>query len=277
MARLPDGRILTMYAPGRPFKEADLEGPEQPVYLRLSSDHGQTWNEPQRVFAYPAGRGSFSQKIYPLVDRKGNIHAFNIRYYRFPKRGTQATGYSELIHTLSRDEGKTWSPPNRVDFGHAYSGAINSIIELKSGRLLVALSYMSDRFVESAQQFEFRCVFSYSEDGGETWKLGTDNLTVPIGPLVVHPGAIEPVLVELKEGRVWMIFRTQTLRFLRVVFERRWENLDPSKPDADHGARFTRCDPAAQQWSTASGLERCLSVPDHRQLAAIPPHRPFQR
>ena len=213
MARLPDGRILTMYTPGRPFKEADLEGPEQPVYLRLSSDHGQTWNEPQPVFAYPAGKGSFSQKIYPLVDRKGNIHAFNIRYYRFPKRGTQATGHSELIHTLSRDGGKTWNPPNRVDFGHAYSGAINSIIELKSGRLLVALSYMSDRFVESAQQFEFRCVSGYSEDGGETWKVGTDNLTVPLGPLVVHPGAIEPVLVELKEGRVWMIIRTQTLRF----------------------------------------------------------------
>ena len=213
MARLPDGRILTLYTPGRPFNESDLEGPEQPVYLRFSSDHGRGWSEPLHAFSYAPGKGSFSQKIYPVVDRKGNIHAFNVRYYRFPKRGTQTQGYSELIHTLSRDGGKTWSPPNRVDFGHAYTGAINSIIELKNGRLLVALSYMTDHFVESAQQFEFRCVATYSDDGGETWKVGNDNLTVPLGPLVVHPGAIEPVLVELKDGRVWMIIRTQTLRF----------------------------------------------------------------
>ncbi len=213
MARLPNGRLLTLYTPGRPFKESDLEGPEQPVYLRFSSDHGRAWSEPQHAFAYPAGKGSFSQKIYPLVDRKGNIHAFNVRYYQFPKRGTQAKGYSELVHTLSRDKGKTWSPPNRVDFGHAYTGAINSIIELKSGRLLVALSYMSDHFVENAQQFEFRCVASYSDDSGETWNVGADNLTVPLGPLVVHPGAIEPVLMELTNGHIWMIIRTQTLRF----------------------------------------------------------------
>jgi len=213
MARLPDSRLVTLYTPGRPFKESELEGPEQPVYLRFSSDHGRGWTKPKRAFAYPAGKGSFSQKIYPLVDRKGNIHAFNVRYYRFPKRGTRTTGHSELIHTLSRDGGKSWNPPKRVDFGHAYTGAINSIIELKSGRLLVALSYMSDHFVESAQQFEFRCVASYSDDGGATWRAGADKLTVPLGPLVVHPGAIEPVLMELKDGRVWMVIRTQTLRF----------------------------------------------------------------
>jgi predicted neuraminidase len=232
MARLPYGRLITMYTPGRPFKESALDGPEQPVYLRFSSSDGNNWSKPQLAFSYPAGKGSFSQKIYPLVDRAGHIHAFNVRYYRFPKRGTRDHGYSELMHAASHDAGKTWSVPNRVDFGHDYTGAINSIIQLKNGRILVALSYMSDRFVESAQQFEFRSVASYSDDDGRSWTVGADNLTVPPGPLVVHPGAIEPILMELKDGRVWMIIRTQTLRFYESFSRdegKTWSTPAPTK------------------------------------------------
>lgn len=232
MARLPDGRLITLYTPGRPFKESAVAGPEQPVYLRFSSNHGDSWSKPQLAFSYSAGKGSFSQKIFPLVDRAGRIHAFNVRYYRFPKRGTQDHGYSELIHAASHDAGRTWSAPNRVSFGHDYTGAINSVIQLKTGRILVALSYMSDHFVESAQQFEFRCVTSFSDDGGDSWTVGADNLTVPPGPLVVHPGAIEPILMELKDGRVWMIIRTQTLRFYESFSPdggKTWSTPTPTK------------------------------------------------
>jgi hypothetical protein len=41
MAQLPDGRLITMYS-GCAFKESALDGQEQPVYLRFSSDHGST-------------------------------------------------------------------------------------------------------------------------------------------------------------------------------------------------------------------------------------------
>lgn len=213
ISALPDGTLISLYTEGRPIPQAGEDGPEQHTYLRTSADSGRTWSRPQRAFSYPAGKGSLVHPVYSMVDRKGWIHAFNVRYFSIPKRNERQVGHSELMHCASPDGGKTWTQPKRVDFGHGYTGAINSIIQLKSGRLLAVLSYMSDHFVEAAGQFEFRTVTFFSDDQGETWHVAQDNIQVPLGPQVAHPGAIEPVMVELRDGRVWMIIRTQTLRF----------------------------------------------------------------
>lgn len=213
IAATPAGDLISFYTEGRPLADREQDGPEQPTFLRTSSDSGHSWSPPRRVFAYPAGKGSFVHTAYPLVDRTGAIHVFNVRYFHIPRRGERTVGRAELIHSLSRDGGATWSQPRRVDFGHSYTGAINSIVQLKSGRILGVLSYMTDQFVESAQQFEFRSVTFFSDDQGATWHVGQDNLRVPLGPQVAHPGAIEPVMVELRDGRIWMLIRTQTLRF----------------------------------------------------------------
>ena len=212
-SRLKDGTLVSLHAQGRPFAEMETEGPEQPVFLRTSGDSGRTWSEPRRVFAYEAGRGTVVHQVYTLVDRENHIHAFSVRYYSLPKKADRSSGHSELLHNVSRDGGTTWSPPRKADFGHSYTGAINSIIQLADGRLLGALSYTSNDFVEKVGQIEFRSVSFYSDDDGDTWRMGTDNLRVPLGPQVAHPGAIEPILLQLRDGRVWMLIRTQTLRF----------------------------------------------------------------
>jgi hypothetical protein len=210
-ARLPDGRLISLIAEARSFKELDQEGPEQAAFRRLSSDNGNTWSEPERVFTYPGGKGTVVPQIYPLVDNDGILHAFNVHYYVLPKGRTP--GHSVLLHCTSKDSGKTWTTPHPVNFGHDYTGAINSIIQLKSGRILGALSYSSDNFIESVGQREFRIVTFHSDDKGQSWQVGQDNVQVPFGPQVVHPGAIEPVMLELSPNRIWMIIRTQTLRF----------------------------------------------------------------
>lgn len=210
-ARLPDGRLISLIADARPFSEMATEGPEIWIARRLSADHGQTWSAPERVYRFPAGKGVVTSQVFPLVDQAGSVHAFATRYYSLPK-GNQVKGHSELFHAVSKDQGQTWSTPARADFGHTYTGAINSIIQLKSGRILGALSYLSDNFIASVGQGEFRCVSFYSDDLGQTWKVGQDDMRVPFGPQVVHPGAIEPVLLELSPNRVQMLIRTQTLR-----------------------------------------------------------------
>jgi hypothetical protein len=214
--RLPDGTLLALAAQGRPLKEMANDGPAQPVFARSSHDDGQTWSAPVQVFAYPAGRGSVTQLIYPLVDKDGHLHAFGLRYFRLPSKENRGAGECQMLHNVSRDGGKTWSPARPVNFGHAYTGAINSIIQLSSGRLLGALSYASDNFLDNVGQIEFRSLSFYSDDDGETWKMGTDNIRVPFGPQITHPGAIEPILMEMRDRRVWMIIRTQTLRFWEI-------------------------------------------------------------
>ncbi|MEO7651041.1 MAG: sialidase family protein [Bryobacteraceae bacterium] len=211
-SRLVDGRLISLNADTRPFNEMGTEGPPIAIYRRLSTDHGASWSAPEKVMTFPAGPGVVTSQVYTLVDHKGAVHAFATRYYSLPKKD-RTNGSSHLFHAISTDAGKTWSRPERADFGHGYTGAINSIIELKSGRILGSLSYTSENFIEAVAQREFRVVTFYSDDSGRTWKVGQDDMQVPFGPQVVHPGAIEPVLLELAPNRVQIIIRTQTLRF----------------------------------------------------------------
>jgi hypothetical protein len=229
-ARLSDGRLISLNAEMRPFTEIDKEHPPTPVYRRLSKDNGETWSAPEQVFSFAAGKGVFAFQVFPVVDRKGALHAFAVRYFSLPNKH-RAPGHSELFHAVSTDGGTTWSEPARAPFGHNYTGAINSIIELKSGRLLGALSYTSDNFIESVSQREFRVVSFYSDDSGKTWRVGQDDMQVPFGPQVVHPGAIEPVMVETAPNQVRMLIRTQTLRFYEST-------------STDGGATFTAPKPS---------------------------------
>ena len=224
-SRLADGSLISLYADARPFAGMATEGPSIAIYRRLSTDHGATWSAPEKVQTFPAGTGVVTSQVYTLADRHGAVHAFATRYYSLPKKD-RTNGSSHLFHMASSDGGKSWSQPERADFGHGYTGAINSILELKTGRILGALSYTSDNFIEAVGQREFRVVSFYSDESGHTWKVGQDDMQVPFGPQVVHPGAIEPVLIELAPNRVQMIVRTQTLRFFESF-------------SSDGGATFT--------------------------------------
>jgi len=252
-ARLRDGRLISLAAAGRLFSEMDKAGPAQPVYRRVSSDNGRIWSADEKVFEYPAGVGTFVSQTYSLVDKKGNVHAFNVRYFKIPDTRQQNSGHSELFHCVSRDNGKTFSTPLRVNFGHEYTGAINSIIQLKSGRIVGGLSYTSNNIVDGVGQYEFRVVTFYSDDEGETWVPGMDEIRVPFGPQVVHPGAIEPILTELSPNRVWVLIRTQTLRFYEAFSQ------DGGKTfDAPRASRFLAPDsPGAVIRLRDGGLLMC--------------------
>lgn len=71
-----------------------------------------------------------------------------------------------------------------------------------------------------------------SDDGGQTWKLSSSKLTSPCekGYNGNNYGAIEPTILELKDGRTWMLMRTQT-GFLYESFSKdgiHWEEAKPS-------------------------------------------------
>ena len=207
MARMPDGSIISMYAELRPDgkERVERDNPAVPVYLRVSTDAGSRWSEPRVAFSYEAGMGSVGNP-FPLATPDGVLHVLAVRFHKLGGDwAKESKSHSVVVHYSSPDAGQTWEGPHPVNFGKTYTGALNSAISLLSGRLLLALSCPSDRFGGRSS-----CVSTCSDDNGETWQTGGQELIVPDGDQPGHPGALEPVLLELMDGRVWMIIRTQT-------------------------------------------------------------------
>ena len=207
MATLKDGGIVSAYTAYLPdsVQRLDTDNPEIPVYLRTSRDNGLTWSAPHSAFAYPAGKG-VAGACFPLVAPDGTLHVLALRYYKIgADLAGESKSHSTVLHSASADGGKTWTEIHNVDYGKPYTGALNSAIALNSGRLLLVLSCPSDRYEGRSV-----CVSTSSDDGGVTWHPGSQEIIVPDGELSGHPGALEPVVVELLDGRIWMIIRTQT-------------------------------------------------------------------
>lgn len=221
-ARLHDGTMMGV-----------LQGPatvagktQQMVSARYSKDNGTTWSAPEPLFPVPAGPGSWGAGEV-LVDRDNEVHVF----FTVGGSGLKAGGEGErpLIGELtnaridigyvrSSNGRKTWSKPRVLWIG--YTGALNSVIQMKSGRILLPFSYLTKRswgnrgggLAAFTFMGQYNCTDIYSDDGGATWKLGTD-LMVPVPDIVSAYGAVEPVVVELPDGRVWNLMRTQNGRF----------------------------------------------------------------
>lgn len=207
MARMPDNRIISMYAELRPDgkERVEMENPPVPVYLRESKDSGGKWSKPRVAFSYEPGMGTVGNP-FPIVTPDGVLHVLAVRFLKLGGDwAKESKSHSVVMHYSSTDEGETWAGPHPVPFGKTYTGSLNSAISLLSGRLLLALSCPSDRFGGRSS-----CVTTSSDDNGVTWQAAGQELAVPDGDQPGHPGALEPVLLELMDGRVWMIIRTQT-------------------------------------------------------------------
>jgi hypothetical protein len=202
IAVLGDGRLATIVSEPEPFNDLSRERPERWTSLRYSATGGRTWTAPVRGFAYPAGPGVASASLL-AVDQRERLHAFGLRFYGVGRDGLPM--HSVLLHTVSDDAGTTWTAVKEVDFGHEYTGALNSVLTLASGRIVLPLSY----YAPERSSGRFVSMTVYSDDGGATWGCSND-CAVAGGGAYVESGAVEPVIVQLRGGLVWMVIRTTT-------------------------------------------------------------------
>jgi sialidase-1 len=102
----------------------------------------------------------------------------------------------------SADDARTWSEPVLVTPEQGYHVMNNArVIQLQSGRLLAPVASTEQVWTGNDN---FRTVVYHSDDDGRTWKRGRTILSAP------KRGAMEPGLIEMKDGRVMQIIRTQT-------------------------------------------------------------------
>jgi hypothetical protein len=203
MAPLPDGRLVTVVG-------------GQEAAARYSSNGGRTWSAAEKLFTLPKAMGVWGLH-YALVDRRGELHLFYTA-----DANTAGKGFYEMrfdVYHVGSAKGRTsWKAPVLVRKG--YHGSMLSAIELKSGRLVLPICYLTPRvwsnrgkgFDAFTDMGRFSSGVVYSDDGGDTWKQASVELKVP-SPYIGADGIIEPIALELKDGRVWLLLRTQLGRF----------------------------------------------------------------
>ncbi|MFO0821281.1 MAG: sialidase family protein [Pirellulales bacterium] len=192
IAVLRDGSLLyattEFQGSGSDFAKARIVG-------RMSKDGGLNWDE-TRV----------------LQENVGKRNVMSVSWLRptLPQRDShpllmfflQKDGFQDLdIYVReSIDEGKEFGLARQVTSQKGYHVMNNDrVVRLSTGRLLCPIASTAD--VEKENHFRSSCVIS--DDGGKTWRHGRGSVDQP------KRGAMEPEVIELEDGRVLMIVRTQ--------------------------------------------------------------------
>lgn len=175
---------------------------------RSSGDNGTTWSDPHPIYRGESGQapregiGIPNARGQMLRTREDTL----IVVYRDPKvlnwnaqtgePGSDGTGAVWGIR--SRDSGKTWGDRQRIFDGICGHPPIN-MIQTVSGRVVVPIQPMLPHPGRNV-------VRTYvSDDEGASWLPGN---IIDLGGHGNHDGAFEPSIIELKDGRVWMLIRT---------------------------------------------------------------------
>lgn len=199
------------------------------VSVMRSSDGGLTWTEPQVGFPLP-GRAYYAVKV--LEARDGALHAV-VHIFGEGPGGYRGRLY-EVYHARREPHAAEWSAPRRIVPG--YVGSIRGFTQLAStGRLVLAVARaIPERQAapKSGPDFGWNDTLVYfSDDRGTTWREAADPLTLALaGENVTRHGAIEPVVLGLRDGRVWMLVRDRGGRLWQSISPEgeRWPALERS-------------------------------------------------
>ncbi|WP_438479734.1 sialidase family protein [Oleiharenicola lentus] len=189
---LPDGTVEHYYIDGAHGKQTALK--------IVSGDEGATWSEPQVVLSLPAEGKWAGRSPHVLRDRSGNFHLFLL--------DTTPVG-QQFWHSVKKAGQARWSQP--VVAG--VSCPQTPPIQLRSGRIVVPVGYLVPDEPWGSRWGRRVCTTYYSDDEGATWLQSPARLRVRnLADQSNYVGGYEPVIVELNDGRVWMLIRTQSGR-----------------------------------------------------------------
>jgi hypothetical protein len=214
---LPDGKLFAVairYRDGR-----------QVITGQTSSDDGRIWTTAHDLVALPRSGGIYGY-YKTFVDREGEIHIFLLADSdtgaALPIKEEGGDSAREQILDIwqvkTQKAGSVWEPAERIWKGRA--GDLLSVIQLKSGRIVLPICYLASRtwrdrgtgFKDFTYVGPFETSALFSDDDGDTWHESTSRLDIQT-PDLSSEGAIEPIVLQLKDGRVWMLIRSQTGRF----------------------------------------------------------------
>jgi hypothetical protein len=199
VVRIESGKIKIFFV-NRPGKADKLMSV-------TSHDSGIKWDDKKEEFSLP-GEAYYANNL--LRDKSGELHCI------FHIFGNGENGYNgrhlNLWYCHTENHGERWTTPKKIYDG--YVGAIRGFIQLKNNRLLLvfarAVPSRSQKPVPGETDFGIHEIISmYSDDLGETWLSSGNGINIPVeSSQVTRYGGVEPCIIELNNGKTWMLIRT---------------------------------------------------------------------
>jgi len=177
--------------------------------VRISEDDGKTWTKIATMYD-GAGPGRLT-KDYECgtgIRTKSGVLIWVYRdFENFHWQWDNATGEAvnprlDVWAIRSLDGGKTWVDHQLVS--DKYCGSLNDIIQTSGGNIVIPVQ----RYVPDPGR-HLQCTY-VSTDDGATWHRSN---IIDIGGHGHHDGIFEGTLVELTDGRLYMLMRTTLDRF----------------------------------------------------------------
>ena len=190
LERTAKGRVFASWFTGGPKEPA----PENTVLLCYSDDQAKTFTEPQAMGLPKDGTRCFDPTLW--IDPKGRLwYVFN--------RGNKDTAQHDVWARICDDPDGT--PPVfgaefRVGYEGPYAFRMNKPTVLSSGEWIMPVTHATERiegWFAGPKQLQG---VGISTDEGKTWKLH--------GALEAPHWALECMITELKDGRLWLLTRT---------------------------------------------------------------------
>lgn len=199
---------------------------------KISRDGGRTWG-----------------KKYTLIENDAKCNVMEVNFLRL-KNGKIALFYGQkhtattdcrIMMRTSADEGKTWTHSKQLSPSGKYTGLTNGrSLRLRSGRILLEVWEGGDVY----------CLLS--DDDGKTWR---DSQRVRPR----NGDCFENVCIELKDGRVMMLMRTELGGQYKSI-------------SSDGGETWTS--PVITQLKGAASPVFISRMPDSKNILAIWNHNP---
>ena len=168
-----------------------------------SRDGGHTWTDRRILVANAPGDINIH---YPCLLRLASGDIL-FCYQRLHELAPGAPQRATSFVCRSSDDGETFSSPTKHNTLQDTSTAAILLMQLSSGRILYPVQNVMGDWCGPTDHQVNGC--SYSDDDGHSWKMSDNWIDLPLR------GAMEPSIVELKDGRLLMYMRTQ----LGAVFQ----------------------------------------------------------
>ena len=240
--RLPDGRLFTVGMIGKVTNGGKYSCSPSDQFLmgRVSSDEGKSW-QISFVRQLPESTALTCTGDF-LIDRDGYIHIFFLHIYSMDPGFKDSKAYhGDITYARLDDADGNGMIYKKIDALDRYTGSMNCVLQLKSGRIIAPFSTINytagSAFVSSVV---------YSDDCGETW-FASNDVSVVSNESNIESGAVEPIVVEAKDGVLIMLIRTVLNSLYYAV-------------SYDEGATWTQAMPTLIPSSTAPGA--VLRMPD---------------
>ena len=192
LERTTKGRVFSSWFSGGPKEPA----PENEVYLSYSDDAGKTFTAP-RIMASPLKESQtrcFDPTLW--IDPKGRL------WYIF-NRGSKDTATHDVHARICENADANppvFGPEFRVGYEAPYAFRMNKPTVLSTGEWIMPVTHAAEPIREWFAGPKQLQGVGISTDEGKTWKLH--------GSLLAPNWALECMITELKDGRLWLLTRT---------------------------------------------------------------------